>query len=516
MTGREFTLRNFFKTVAIVTVFSISEKFLGFLYRIFLSRTIGSEGIGLYQVALSVFALLLTLCSSGTPITVSRLMTKYRAENKIDKVYKVITAGLLLTFALALPLVVIFYIFAPQFGFLFADARCIQIFKVVLPGLVFTSIYSVLRGVFWGNKDFLPYSVIELLEEICMIVCGIILITFANGVYDGAFKAGVAVLISYIFSFTLAVIVFIIRKNKLKNPRTEFKPLIASAAPITAMRTANSFAVSLVSIILPIRLVAAGFTKAQAMSSYGAAAGQAIPLLFIPTTLIGSFTLVLVPEISENFYKKHFFYLKRDIEKALKFSVFLTCLFIPVFFVCGKEIGILVFGTHECGTYLTASAFLMLFMSLSSITTSMLNSMGLENKTLIYYIISGVFMLVCIWFLPKVCGIYSLLIGFAFIYGLTTILNLILLNKSCENKPKYLKFLCSAAALTLPTILLGFMLEKMLTPLFGTFLTFLVCSIAMIIFNALLYFGFNLLSIDFIKSKLKIKPRKLVLGKSKN
>ena len=55
-------LKKFFKTVAIVTLFSICEKFLGFIYRIFLSRSIGSEGIGIYQVALSVFALLLTVC----------------------------------------------------------------------------------------------------------------------------------------------------------------------------------------------------------------------------------------------------------------------------------------------------------------------------------------------------------------------------------------------------------------------------------------------------------------------
>ena len=82
----EFNLRTFFKTVAIVTVFSLSEKFLGFLYRIFLSRTIGAEGIGLYQVALSVFALLLTISCSGTPITVSRLMTKYKAQNQENRV----------------------------------------------------------------------------------------------------------------------------------------------------------------------------------------------------------------------------------------------------------------------------------------------------------------------------------------------------------------------------------------------------------------------------------------------
>lgn len=505
-------MRKFFKTVAIVTVFSTSEKFLGFLYRIFLSHTIGAEGIGLYQVALSVFALLFTATCSGTPITVSRLMTKYRAENRPDKIKKIITAGLTFTVAIVLPVCVLFFFISPRLTFLFADDRCISIFRALLPGLLFTSVYSVLRGVFWGNKDFLPYSIIELLEEICMIISGIILISFATSVYQGAFRAGVAVLISYLFSFALATAVFFIRKNKFANPKTELKPLLKSALPITAMRSASTLATSLVSIVLPLRLILAGYTESGAMSAFGSAMGQAIPLLFIPTTIIGSFTLVLVPEISENFYKKRNYYLKRDVEKALKFTTFLTCLFIPVFLVCGKEIGVLIFNSHECGTYLAASAFLMIFMSLSNITTSMLNSMGLENKTLIYYAVGSLFMLLAVWFLPAFCGIYALLIGFTLLYAITSIFNLILLNKNCPQKPEYLKFVFKSVGLTIPTLILGFMLEKLLLSSLGILVNFIVCAVLMIIFNTALYVGFNLVSFKFIKTKIKraIKtPKKL-------
>ena len=494
-------MRNFFKTVAIVTVFSISEKALGFLYRIFLSHTIGAEGIGLYQVALSVFGMVLTLVTAGTPITVSRLMTKYNAENRPDRARKVITAGIVYTLVLIVPIVLLLFAFCGSLGFLFADPRCIPIFRILLPGMIFTSVYSVLRGVFWGSKDFLPYSIIELLEESCMILVGIVLITFSTSVYQGALNASIAVLVSYLFSFTLATIVFFVRKNRFANPKGHFKPLLSSAIPITAMRSATSLAVSLVSIILPARLIASGFTESQTMSSFGAIMGQAIPILFIPTTLIGSFTLVLVPEISENYYKKRYYYLKRDVEKAIKVSTFLSCLFIPVFLVCGKEIGLLVFNGQECGKYITASSFLMLFMSLSSITTSMLNSMGMENKTLIYSLVGSGLMLLCIWFLPKFIGVYSLLVGFIFVYGLSSILNLILLNRHCAEKPQHLKFIFCSAGLCFPTILFGLMLERLLLPTLGTLLTFFVSTGCMLIFHCLLYFGFNLMSFEKLKTK---------------
>ncbi|MBQ9486162.1 MAG: oligosaccharide flippase family protein [Clostridia bacterium] len=496
-------MRKFFKAVAIVTVFSVCEKFLGFLYRVYLSRAIGAEGVGAYQVALSVFAFLLTVICSGTPVTLSRLMTKYRSENGETRIAKAITAAIAFTLLVAVPVCVICYLLGDNLSFLFADKRSLKVFFIILPGLIFTSVYSVLRGVFWGNKDFLPYSVIELLEEICMITVGIVVISVMHDKTNGALGAGVAVTASYVLSFLLATAVFFARKNKLANPKSEFKPLIKASAPVTAMRTVNSLAVSLVSVVLPHRLIAAGFTESKAMELFGSAAGQAIPLLFIPTTLIGSFTLVLIPEISENYYFKRNAALKSDVEKAVKFASILTCLFIPVFFVCGEQIGIIIFDSYNCGKYLTASAFLMLFMSLSGITTSILNSIGCEVQTLLFCVASGVFMLTSIWFLPAYTGIYALLIGFSFVYVITTILNIVLLRKKCPEKPKTVKYIFCSALITLPTILLGEMLKKLLLKVLGVFFTFAVCSAAVCVFYCLLAVGFNLVNFDVIKAKTK-------------
>lgn len=505
-------MRRFFKTVAIVTVFSVCEKFLGFVYRIYLSRSIGAEGVGMYQISLSVFAFLLIASCSGTPITVSRLMTKYKSENRPRDVNKIITAGLAATLFTVLPVCVICLLFGKKFAFLFADERCMNIFLVVLPGIVFTSLYSVLRGVFWGNKDFLPYSVIELLEEICMIVAGILLINRATTAYQGAFRAGVAVLLSYVFSFTLATIVFFARKNKLVSPKGQLKPLLASATPVTAMRTVTSLSVSLVSIILPLQLVKAGFSQSESMVLYGAALGQAMPILSIPTTLISSFIIVLVPEISECYYGKKNSNLKNDVEKAVRFTTLLTVSFIPVFTVCGEEAGIVVFGSYECGNFLSRSAFLMVFMGLSSVSASILNSIGLEKKSLVITAVGGAFMLLSVWLLPKFIGINALLVGLSFIYVLTSLLNLLLIRKQCPDKPAYFGFLLKACASVLPATLLGAMLRKMLLPYLGSFLTLAVCGAILYVFTALTFAGFGLVDISVIKTLSPFRR----LGRRKN
>ncbi|MDY6368021.1 MAG: oligosaccharide flippase family protein [Clostridia bacterium] len=507
-------MKGFFKTVAVITLFAVCEKFLGFLYRIYLSRTIGAEGVGLYSVALSVFGLIFTVVSSGVPITVSRFMAKYHAEGSKEKEQKIISAGLFLTLVFSLPVVATVFIFRNNLGFMFADERVTTVFVILIFGLTFTSLYSVLRGVFWGNKDFLPYSVIELLEEICMIVVGVILISGSNDAFGGATRAAIAVFFSFVFSFTLATVTFFIRKNKLKDPRSQLKPLIKSSAPVTAMRTANSLIVSLVSVILPARLIASGYAQSKAMSLFGAAVGQAIPVLFIPSTLIGAFTVVLVPELSENFYRGRHDLVKKDIEKAVKFTCLICAVFTPLFLTAGKEIGFTVFGNTESGNFIAASGITTLFMGVSTVTTSVLNSIGKENQTLIYYIAGTLLMLLCVWVLPPVMGIYSLTVGYACVYVLTTILNVRLINKTCNQKPAFTWFSLSCLMISGACGVFGLLLKGVLSKFTDGIIAAALSGVLSTAATIICFAVFGLVSIATVISVIK-KPSKRTAKKSK-
>ena len=196
---------NIYRSAAQVTAFSTVEKGLSFVYRIILTRIIGAEGIGIYQICLTVFSVFLTVASSGVPVTVSRLMAKSNAKNDISGKHAAVTAGVICTLAITIPIALILFFGRNAFGFLFSDERCVQIFIILLPGLVLTSIYAVIRGSFWGNKQFLPYSVIELVEDAIMVFAGIALIWGVADPVIGARNAIYAVLISYCFSFAASL-----------------------------------------------------------------------------------------------------------------------------------------------------------------------------------------------------------------------------------------------------------------------------------------------------------------------
>ena len=105
-------------------------------------------------------------------------------------------------------------------------------------------------------------------------------------------------------------------------------------------------------------------------------------------------------------------------------------------------------------------------------------------------------------------GIYALITGYFFIYGLTTVLNLRLLKKHCKYSPNYKKFLLLSIAFVFPTALLGYLLKTLIISHTGIFLTAVICSIVMIAFLMLLFWGFGMIDLDMIKCKLNIKKPK--------
>ncbi|MBR7091225.1 MAG: oligosaccharide flippase family protein, partial [Clostridia bacterium] len=69
------------RAVAIVAIFSVLTRAIGFLFRIYLSRELGAELLGVYYAAFSVFMVLVVVVSSGIPLAISKMTAVYRVRN---------------------------------------------------------------------------------------------------------------------------------------------------------------------------------------------------------------------------------------------------------------------------------------------------------------------------------------------------------------------------------------------------------------------------------------------------
>ncbi len=72
----------FIKGTLILTLTGLVSRLMGFFYRIFLSHTIGAQGVGIYQLTLPVHAIVLATCCMGIQAAISRLCASFTALGK--------------------------------------------------------------------------------------------------------------------------------------------------------------------------------------------------------------------------------------------------------------------------------------------------------------------------------------------------------------------------------------------------------------------------------------------------
>ena len=266
-----------------------------------------------------------------------------------------------------------------------------------------------------------------------MLGAALLLLSIKNADYtpfDGAKIATIALTVAYFFSFVCGGVCFFGTKRKIGNPTPYLKPLFSAATPITAVRMGSALINSAVAVLFPALLTAAGYTQPQAMQAYGALTGMALPVLSIPLTLISGLALVLMPELSNDFYQKNYPRLLQNITRGLSATFFLACGLIPFYFAFGADMGGFIYANPLAGALISNGCLLLLPMSLSMISTSILNSLGKEKYTFVFYVLGSIGMLLLLFLLTPLCHEYAYLIALFFHFSLTAVCNLVLLKKT--------------------------------------------------------------------------------------
>ncbi len=506
-------MKSLFKAVALITVFSILTRIAGFLFRIYLARAIGEVELGLYQIAFSIFVVLLTVVSSGLPLTVSKLSAQYEAKHQRGKQNSMVTASLIVGGLVACLLCAVLLLFNKYLTVLFPDSRCVLILISLLPAVVFSSAYSVFRGVLWGHNKYFIVCLTELIEQLSRIIICVLALSFLFSTVDGSLVASISLSIACMISFIIITIAYFKHGYSLASPKGAYKEVIAPSASITGVRLLSSLIQPLVAIIVPMRMISAGFTNEQALTQFGIAMGMTYPLLFLPSTLVGSLAMALIPDLASANASNNKQHISSRIQTSLLFSFFVACICVPVYMALGEPICEFLFDNTQAGSYLANSAWTMIPICVSSISTTILNALCLEVKSMKNYIVGAIFMLICLWVLPAYIGVESMIVGMGGCMLITTLLNFRMIGKVIPDLKYGLKSVI-LILLVLPTTLLTQNVYGLLSFILPNFVNIVICGLLSVATYALLCQIFNVVEIKsfFIKLKnnTKIKTKNKV------
>lgn len=415
--------------------FSLITRLIAFLFKVFLSRTMGAEALGLFSMGLAVFGLLTMIPSSGIPLTVSRKVAETPDEHRA---HGIVTTGFLLTLAVNTLTAGLFVLFRHPLLGLLADQRAEKVVLIMLPATFSTCIYNVLRAHLMGRKRYIGYSVTETFEEIINVVVVLVLLYGGFVAIGGSEALAIAFLVGDILTLLLLIIIYIAMRGRLGHP-VGMGGMVKSSTPITLMRLFTSLAATFTAIILPNRMVSGGMEVAAATAAYGEAVGMAYPLLFAPLAITSALSVVLLPELAQLSAAGDKLQIARKVDTGIQYILVISILFFILYATLGRQLGVLIYANQRAGEFVTFAAGMVLPLTLSQLTNTALNSLGLELKCFINTLLGLTVMALCLWFLPQVLGVYALAVAQTAFFTVCWIANTIVLARHHATQSAYVR-----------------------------------------------------------------------------
>lgn len=383
----------FLKGTLILTASSIVVKIIGSLNWIILSRVLGGEGIGLYQMGFPIYLMAITVSSAGVPVAISIITSEKLAKKDYRGAKRVFTVSLRL-----LLLTGLFFSSALFFGadflinqHIIRDARAYYSIIALAPAVFFVTFLASFRGYLQGWQIMTPTATSEVVEQLTRVIT---MLVFADLFmpYGLAYAAGGASMGAGVGAIcALLVLMWFYRrlKKRLQKEMEEqdtnvpqesaghiIKRLLRLALPVSLTSLMLPIGANLDLLIVPQRLEVAGFNVRHATELFGYLTGMAVPLVNLATIFTAAMTISLVPSISESKALHNLAAIREKIRIAFRVAMIITfpC-FMGLYFL-GEKVASLIYNAPKAAGAIETMSIGILFLGMHQISTGILQGLG--------------------------------------------------------------------------------------------------------------------------------------------
>ncbi len=397
---------SFIQGAVILAVSGIIVKLIGAVSRIYLSRLLGGEGIGLYQMAYPIYLLCLSISTAGLPVAISIMVSERNAIHDFlggQRILKIALSVLTLTGLL--------FSVGLYFGssvlidhHIVRDPRAYWSLIALAPAVFCATISATMRGYFQGLQNMTPTAVSEVIEQFVRVVTmiGLAIILLPKGLEFGAAGAtfgaapGAAAAI-----LTLGWFYWHDRKHRKMWYMSQDKSIVPDstwnimkrlfilAIPVSCANIMIPIVSNIDLFIVPKRLEVAGFNVEQATTLFGYLTGMATALINMPTIVTSSMSSSLVPGISEASIKKDFDTIRRRARTALRLASVFTLPAAIGLGVIATPISTMLYATPNAGPCIAVMSIGIFFLGIQQVTTGILQGLGKTAVPFINLIVSG-------------------------------------------------------------------------------------------------------------------------------
>ncbi len=403
---------SFVQSAFLLTVVGVFTQVVGFFYRMLLSRTIGAEYMGLYQLVLPVYGVLQSVAVSGLSVAVCNRTAAEAARQNRRGAARLLNTALWLLFAVwAVLSAAVVLLVRPLADRVLGDGRTALALPCLLPCLLLTGVENLTKNYFYGFGETRIPAAVELAEQIirAAAVLGLLWLLMP---LDGAHTVAVIVLgmgVSEVFS---SLVLTLTRLARQRRPDGQTR---RAAEAGVARRSLLQIAlpVGFTAILVPQLLVLAGYTASGAMEAFGVVFGMTLPLLNLPFAFVNALSLSILPRLTECCTLGRKGERNRYIETALGSVSLLVLPLMALLVTLGGDIGALLFHDSRVGELLLPLSIGAALSAYEAVLNTVLNGIGRQRQGAAISLFCGGVQLGCTLLLTGRLGFYAYALGTA-------------------------------------------------------------------------------------------------------
>ena len=438
-------------------------KVIGSLNWIFVSRVLGGEGIGLYQMAFPIYFLALTVSSAGVPVAISIITAERVALNDIFGAKRIFRISMCFMFCTGL-----FFSLLTYFGAQWLidwqfvrDPRAYYSIIALAPAVFFVTILASSRGYLQGWQRMTPTAVSQIVEQIFRVVTMILFaqLLLPYGLEYASAGASLGALAGAITGVMVLVYFHIkLEKDIVKNYGNELKPvndaqtasvwkiikrIFVLALPVSAASIMLPIVSNLDLLIVPARLEVAGYSVNEATELFGYLTGMAVPLVNLSTILTASLAVSIVPAISEARTLKDKTRCFNQTAAAMRISNFICFPAFVTVMMLAVPISTLIYNAPGAGPAVWVSSFSIVLLGLHQVTTGVLQGLGHPTIPMINMVIAAIAKVILNWVLTAQPSLGIMGAAWATVadIGIAALINLYFLYKYINYKIEIMQLL---------------------------------------------------------------------------
>ena len=403
----------------VLTATGLFAQLVGFFYRMMLSRLIGAETMGLYQLVMPVYAMFMSITAVGLTVAVSTRSARCHALGDEVGVGRVLGLGLRSFLALAIPLgVVVVWCSDPISVYLLGDARTRLGVVLLVPCMLLTGVENLHKHCFYGTGRVRIPAAVETVEQLIRTgaVLGLLVIFLPQNKERTVGLVVLGMVICEVFSaFTLVVLFRRAQRQVTARVKAAGKPergLWKVAIPVGLTSVLGTLLGSANAVLIPSKLVEGGMASGEAMSAFGVLCGMTMPLLSLPTGFIGALCLTMVPALSQCIAHGDVRGSAGLLNRIMSVTMLLMSPAMALLAVVGPSLGRLLFGQPQAGQFMLSLAAGTLLSCVQAVLGGALNGLGLQGKGARNAMISDVVQLAFTYGTVATWGLRGFVVGF--------------------------------------------------------------------------------------------------------